>query len=109
MSWLKKTKTPVPTRGYRTATETMNLVYQLMARSGAWLSHLEIARLIGRKGKYPALNDILERMVQIQWLERRESVADNRHLSYTYRALRYDKDGVLIPWPREEPEQATKP
>lgn len=95
-------KKPAPkkkpaTRGYRSFTDTVNLVYHKLCDAPEPLSHLEIAKLIGRQKKYPALAKALHHMVSIQWLERIEDTSpSNSHLVYRYRAIKYDADGVRI-------------
>lgn len=94
---MAKTKTKAATREYRSYTDTMNMVYQGLFHAEQPMSQLEIARdILRRKGKYPALRAILNRMVEIRWIRRIESVATNRHLVYKYSAIKYDENGVEV-------------
>ena len=93
----RKKKDIARTRSYRTTTDTMNMVYQKLYHETEGKSQLDIAHLIGRKGKYPALRAILLRMVEIGWLERTESTSPtNGHLVYLYKAIKYDLEGNRV-------------
>lgn len=102
-----KTQTKPATRGYRTRTDTINLLYTKMYalssptgntdRDMGWRTANEIAvEVLGRKGKYPALWDILNHLVTIGWLEEKWGVAANGRDARLFRAIKYTADGQRL-------------
>ena len=104
---LKKKQPKAPTRGYRSKTDTINLIYSEMFklasskgetdRDSGWRSCNEIAKeILGRKGKYPALWEILDHLVRIEWLEEKLGIAANSKDVRLFRAIKYTKSGERV-------------
>lgn len=100
-------KSSAPKRGYRSRTDTINLIYSEMFklhdpkgttdRDLGWRSCNEIAKeILGRKGKYPVLWQVLEHLVRIKWLEEKLGLADNSKDVRLFRAIKYTKSGDRV-------------
>jgi hypothetical protein len=100
-------KQTAATRGYRSRTDTINLIYSEMFKAHAvkgeterelgWRSCNDIAKeILGRKGKYPILWEILEHLVRIGWLEEKLGLAVNSKDVRLFRAIKYTKSGDRV-------------
>lgn len=96
----KKTERPAK-RGYRSRTDTINLIYAKLYevsspqgktdRDLGWRSANEIAKeILKRKGKYPVLWEILDHLVRVKWIEEKWGVADNGRDVRLFRAIKYN-------------------